>query len=247
MCSVSGAFGHLGPTGDPCGSYVFEMPRCLARSGRSRNSTLQTSALPKAWLTALNGVGRRLQGHNPAAGLRDVHSENEPHTRVLSPDVCLAFPQLNVGISKLQDSRTVDATRRMRSPFTTNHLSELEWSPTKPPSSVSHIILPSAQMGKLQCTDKYFSREFTPRWGWNTKQLEKFPSGNHSSREIFSHQLFYSQKYLKNSNTWQLAKIDLGLFNRWDRVWILNILHLINVLWSCKRASLFLGNACCCI
>lgn len=134
MCSVSDAFGHLGPTGDPCGgSYIFKLPRCLARGGRSHNSTLQRLAPPKARLTALNGVGRRLQGHDPAAGLRDVHSENKPHTRVLSPDVCLAFPQLNVGISKLQDSRTVDATRRVRGPFTTNHLGEQEWSPTKPP------------------------------------------------------------------------------------------------------------------
>lgn len=59
-------------------------------------------------LTALNGVGCRLQGHCSPCGLVDVNSENHPHSCVLAPDVSLPLPQLNVRITQLQDSSAVD-------------------------------------------------------------------------------------------------------------------------------------------
>lgn len=69
-------------------------------------------APPGAALTALDGVGRGLQGDDPPAGLGDVHAEHQPHTRVLTPDVRLAFPQLDVRVPQLQDPRAVDAAER---------------------------------------------------------------------------------------------------------------------------------------
>ena len=52
-------------------------------------------------LTALNGVGGYLQGEGPAIGLRDMNPEDQPHTRVLPTNVCLALAQLNVRVSEL--------------------------------------------------------------------------------------------------------------------------------------------------
>lgn len=67
-------------------------------------------------LTALDGVGGRLQGHDPAAGLGDVHAEHQAHPRVLAADVGLALAQLDVRVAQLQDPRAVDAaTHRARS------------------------------------------------------------------------------------------------------------------------------------
>lgn len=47
-------------------------------------------------LTALDGVGRRLQVHGSPRSLVDVNSENHPHAGVLPPDVRLPLPQLDV-------------------------------------------------------------------------------------------------------------------------------------------------------
>ena len=76
--------------------------------------TCHRPALPRTQLTALDGVGRRLQGDDPSAGLGDVHSEHQPHARVLPPDVRLAFPQLNVRVPQLQDPGAVDAAGEER-------------------------------------------------------------------------------------------------------------------------------------
>lgn len=38
-----------------------------------------------------------------------MDSEDQPHPGVLSPDVCLPFPQLDIRVSELQDPSTVDA------------------------------------------------------------------------------------------------------------------------------------------
>lgn len=38
-----------------------------------------------------------------------MHPEDQPHPRVLPPDVRLPLPQLNVSIPQLQDPRTVNA------------------------------------------------------------------------------------------------------------------------------------------
>lgn len=62
-----------------------------------------------------------------------MHPEHQPHPRVLPADVRLTFPQLNVGISQLQDPGTVDAARRLKTLLTTDHLSEQERSSTRPP------------------------------------------------------------------------------------------------------------------
>lgn len=77
--------------------------------------TRHRPAPPRTALTALDGVGRGLQGDDPAAGLGDVHAEHQPHTRVLPPDVRLAFPQLDVRVPQLQDPRAVDAAAEERS------------------------------------------------------------------------------------------------------------------------------------
>ena len=71
---------------------------------------------PSAWtwgraLTALDGVGGHLQRQRPAIGLRDVNAEDQPHPRVLSPDVRLPLAQLDVGVPELQDPGTVNAMR----------------------------------------------------------------------------------------------------------------------------------------
>lgn len=72
---------------------------------------------PRVQLTALDGIRCSLQRDDSATGLWDVNSENQPHPRILSSNVRLAFPQLNVGVSELQDPRTVDAARMLRTPL----------------------------------------------------------------------------------------------------------------------------------
>lgn len=87
---------------------------------------------PSTRLTALDGVGRRLQGDDPAAGLGDVHPEHEPHPRVLPADVRLALAQLDVGVAEFQDPRTVDAAGRWTAPFIRDPLNEQDRSATDP-------------------------------------------------------------------------------------------------------------------
>ena len=62
-----------------------------------------------AALTALDGVGGDLQRQRPAVGLRDVDAEDQPHPRVLPPDVRLPLAELDVRVSELQDPGAVDA------------------------------------------------------------------------------------------------------------------------------------------
>lgn len=62
-----------------------------------------------AALTALDGVGGDLQRQRPAVGLRDVDAEDQPHARVLPPDVRLPLAELDVRVSELQDAGAVDA------------------------------------------------------------------------------------------------------------------------------------------
>lgn len=62
-------------------------------------------------LTALDRVGGHLQRQRAAAGLRDVHPEHQPHTRVLPADVRLPLAQLDVRVPELQDPGTVNAAK----------------------------------------------------------------------------------------------------------------------------------------
>lgn len=64
-----------------------------------------------AALTALDGVGGDLQRQRPAVGLRDVDAEDQPHARVLPPDVRLPLAELDVRVPELQDAGAVDAAR----------------------------------------------------------------------------------------------------------------------------------------
>ena len=98
-------------------------------------STCQRPTLPRPQLTALDGVRCSLQGDDPSTGLWNVHPENQPDPCVLSANVRLALAQLDVRIPQLQDARTVDAARRLKTPFKTDHLSEQEGLPARPPSS----------------------------------------------------------------------------------------------------------------
>lgn len=59
-------------------------------------------------LTALDGVGCSLQGHRSPRRLIDVNPENHPHACVLTPDVSLPLPQLDVRVAQLQDPGAVD-------------------------------------------------------------------------------------------------------------------------------------------
>ena len=49
------------------------------------------------------------QRQRPAVGLRDVDAEDQPHPRVLPPDVRLPLAELDVRVSELQDPGAVDA------------------------------------------------------------------------------------------------------------------------------------------
>lgn len=176
MCSVPGLFGHLGPTGGPLGSWVFSLGT-LPGVGSQAQPTFQRPSLPRTQLTALDGVRCSLQGHDSSAGLWDVHPENQPHSRVLPADVRLSFPQLNVCISQLQDSRTVNAARRLKTPFTTEHLSEQERSPTKPPQLGRQKKSTASQGMKLQCTDKVFQPGTYTKRGIKPKGIREIPQG----------------------------------------------------------------------
>lgn len=63
-------------------------------------------------LTALHRDGRGLQPRRPAAGLRHVHPEDEPHPRVLPPDVGFSSLELDVGVPQLQDAGAVEAVEK---------------------------------------------------------------------------------------------------------------------------------------
>lgn len=60
-------------------------------------------------LTALDGVGGGLQGDGSSIGLAYVYSEHHPHTGVLSSDVCLALPELDVRVAQLENTSAVDS------------------------------------------------------------------------------------------------------------------------------------------
>lgn len=44
--------------------------------------------------------------------LRYVHAKHKANAGVFPTDVCLALPQLDVGVPELQDPSTVDSVRR---------------------------------------------------------------------------------------------------------------------------------------
>lgn len=75
----------------------------------SRLDIFEVRQCRKYLLTALNGVGRDLQGHGSPRGLVDVNSENHPHPGVLTPDVRLPLSELYVRVAQLQDPRAVDS------------------------------------------------------------------------------------------------------------------------------------------
>lgn len=52
-------------------------------------------------LTAFDGFGGNLKGHQLATQLRDVNAKHQTHAGVLPPNVRLAVPQFNVRISQL--------------------------------------------------------------------------------------------------------------------------------------------------
>lgn len=95
------------------GSHLGTWPGAVP-SAEAQGGTPPGRDRARARLTALDGVGRGLQGHDPAAGLGDVDAEHQPHPGVLPPDVRLALAQLDVGVSQLQDPGAVDAVRRLR-------------------------------------------------------------------------------------------------------------------------------------
>lgn len=128
---------------DPCGFCDFFRvpgPGCLV-GGEGKGGVTQKSTLPRAQLTALDGVWRRLQGDDPSTGLRNVHPENQPHSCVLPADVCLAFAQLNVSISQLQDACTVNAARGWKPHLQPTILVSREDHPQSHLHQVSWIIL----------------------------------------------------------------------------------------------------------
>lgn len=60
-------------------------------------------------LTALDGMGGHLERDVLSSWLRDVHAKHDADSGVFPTHVCLAFPQLNVGVSELQDPGTVNS------------------------------------------------------------------------------------------------------------------------------------------
>lgn len=52
-------------------------------------------------LTALNGMWGRLQRDVLSSRLRYVHSKHKSDTGVFAANICLALPQLDVGIPQL--------------------------------------------------------------------------------------------------------------------------------------------------
>lgn len=194
MCSGSGPSGHLGPPVDPCGSCVFLLSTWPGAEGHVQY-TRRRPTLPSAQLTAFDGVGCSLQGDDPPAGLWNMHPENQPHPRVLPADVRLAFPQLDVRVPQLQDPRTVNAARRLRTPLRTDHVGEQARSPTKPPKSVNqHGSTASHRRGGGRGRGERIAIRRSgfqpgtdcPDGGQTlTKSLEKFPGGKYLPREPF--------------------------------------------------------------
>ena len=60
-------------------------------------------------LTAFYRNRGGLQTQESPSRLGDVHAEGHPHASVFAADVCLSFPEFDVRIPQLQDSRTVNA------------------------------------------------------------------------------------------------------------------------------------------
>lgn len=63
-------------------------------------------------LTALDGMGGHLERDVLSSRLRYVHTEHQADPGVFPTHVCLALPQLNVGVSELQDAGAVDSVGR---------------------------------------------------------------------------------------------------------------------------------------
>lgn len=59
--------------------------------------------------TAFNSLRSHLERDPLAAGLRNVDTEDESHSCVFPSHICLAFLQLNVGISQFQDTSTINS------------------------------------------------------------------------------------------------------------------------------------------
>lgn len=62
-------------------------------------------------LTALDRMRGHLERDVLSSRLRYVHTEHKTNTGVFPTDVCLALPQLDVGVPELQDPSTVDSVR----------------------------------------------------------------------------------------------------------------------------------------
>lgn len=62
-------------------------------------------------LTALDGMGGHLERDVLSSRLRYVHAEHKADAGVFPADVCLALPQLDVGVPELQDPGAVDSVR----------------------------------------------------------------------------------------------------------------------------------------
>lgn len=63
-------------------------------------------------LTALDGMGGHLERDVLSSWLRYVHTKHQTNAGVFPTDVCLALPQLDVGVPELQDPGAVDSVRR---------------------------------------------------------------------------------------------------------------------------------------
>lgn len=88
-----------------------------------------------------------------------MHAEHQAHSRVLPADVCLALPQLDVGVSKLQDAGAVDAAQRG------GRVTEQKSSPTNPPKVVNRLPPPDSHSGELHIPRVSDNQNAMPR-GW---------------------------------------------------------------------------------
>lgn len=138
------SLGSLLISGGPAHSCWVLCPGYLAQARRSRWVHLPRRTAPRSQLTALNGVRGRLQRDDPSAGLWNVHPENQPHARVLSPDVGLAFPQLDVRVPQLQDPRAVDAAGKRGTHLHPTISGNGKGQPQDRPSQRTDIIPPPA-------------------------------------------------------------------------------------------------------
>lgn len=63
-------------------------------------------------LTALDGMGGHLERDVLSSWLRYMHTKHQADSGVFPTHVCLALPQLNVGVSELQDPGAVNSVGR---------------------------------------------------------------------------------------------------------------------------------------